>query len=176
MKGDDDDDGGGGSGGDGSDGDGSGGGSGGEGTDVKDAAAEKDKTETTTDEGKPASESASSDTDSTVTDAAAAEVKDDTTGEETAEGITASTEEGSAVSEAKEKQGVTFGSAVKGVTRLATLPVGVLKDLIQGGVIVAGKNFGPRVRNVLKGETVVNRAEVRRLIEKEDKSDKEKKK
>lgn len=177
LKGDDDnDDGGGGSGGDGSDGGGSGGGSGGEGTDVKDAAAEKDKTETATDEGKPASESASSDTDSTVTDAAAAEVKDDATGEETAEGTTATGEEGSAVSEAKEKQGVTFGSAVKGVTRLATLPVGVLKDLIQGGVIVAGKNFGPRVRNVLKGETVVNRAEVRRLIEKEDKSDKEKKK
>lgn len=155
-------------------GDGLGGGSGGEGTDVKDAATEKDKSEAATDEGKPVIESASSDSDSTVTDAAA-EVKADTT-DDVAEGAAPATEEGSAVNEAKEKQGVTFGSAVKGVTRLATLPVGVLKDLIQGGVIVAGKNFGPRVRNVLKGETVVNRAEVKRLIEKDYKSDKEKKK
>lgn len=58
------------------------------------------------------------------------------------------------------------GGAVKGITRIATLPAGVAKDLIQGGIIVAGKNFMPRVQNVLKGNSVVNRAEVKNSIHK----------
>lgn len=68
-----------------------------------------------------------------------------------------------------QKQGAAFGSVVKGVTRLATLPAGVLKDLIQGGVIVAGKNFIPRVKNVLKGNSIVSHADVPRIVKKEDK-------
>ena len=51
-----------------------------------------------------------------------------------------------------------YGGAV---TRLATMPVGVAKDLMQGGVIQAGKNFVPRLRNVATGSTLTNRAEVK---------------
>lgn len=73
----------------------------------------------------------------------------------------------------KSKKGVTFGSVVKGTTRLATLPAGIAKDLIQGGIIVAGKNFIPRVKNVLKGTSVVSHADVPKItkqLEKEVKN------
>lgn len=46
-------------------------------------------------------------------------------------------------------------------TRLATMPVGVVKDLMQGGVIQAGKNFIPRLRNIVTGSTMTSRAEVK---------------
>ncbi|MDR2634893.1 MAG: hypothetical protein LBC13_02815 [Clostridiales bacterium] len=46
-----------------------------------------------------------------------------------------------------------------GMMRLSNLPVGVLKDLVQGGVITAGKNIWPRLRNVAKGRGVINHAE-----------------
>ena len=55
---------------------------------------------------------------------------------------------------AKAKQ---YGGAV---TRLATMPVGTVKDLMQGGIIQAGKNFIPRLRNVVTGTTLTNRAEI----------------
>lgn len=45
--------------------------------------------------------------------------------------------------------------------RLATLPVGVVKDLLQGGVITLGKNFIPRLKNVAGGKTLTNRADVK---------------
>ena len=45
--------------------------------------------------------------------------------------------------------------------RLATLPVGVVKDLLQGGVITAGKNFVPRLKNVAVGNTLTNRADIK---------------
>lgn len=45
--------------------------------------------------------------------------------------------------------------------RFATLPFGILHDLATGGLIQAGKNFGPRVRNAVTGSTLVNRAEVK---------------
>lgn len=47
------------------------------------------------------------------------------------------------------------------VTRLASLPVGTVKDLMQGGIIQAGKNFIPRLRNIATGTTLTNRAEVK---------------
>jgi hypothetical protein len=47
-----------------------------------------------------------------------------------------------------------------GVGRLATLPMGVLKDLTQGGAVTAGKNIWPRMRNVAMGRGVFNRADV----------------
>ncbi len=50
-----------------------------------------------------------------------------------------------------------YGGAV---TRLATMPVGTVKDLMQGGIIQAGKNFVPRLRNVVTGTTLTNRAEI----------------
>lgn len=94
------------------------------------------------------------------------------------EATTGTGEESSDVAEAaKAKSGVTFGSVVKGATRLATLPAGIAKDLIQGGIIVAGKNFGPRVRNVLKGTSIFNHADVKKpLAEAAKKSIKEDKK
>lgn len=46
------------------------------------------------------------------------------------------------------------------VTRLATMPVGVLKDALQGGVITAGKNFLPRMKNIASGSSFISRADV----------------
>lgn len=45
--------------------------------------------------------------------------------------------------------------------RLATMPIGIVKDIMQGGILQAGKNFIPRLRNVVKGDSLVNRAEVK---------------
>lgn len=117
----------------------------------------------------------SSETDAIVTEAASADMKpaEGSDEEQTAKPV----EQPDEVAEVAKKSGVTFGSVVKGATRLATLPAGILKDMIQGGVIVAGKNFGPRVRNVLKGKSVVNHADVKRpLKEAAKKSVKEDKK
>lgn len=55
---------------------------------------------------------------------------------------------------AKPTKAQAIGNAAKGALRLATLPVGVMKDLLQGGAITAGKNFIPRVRNVIAGTTL----------------------
>ncbi len=84
-------------------------------------------------------------------------------------------EEKSEVSDAAEKSKMSFGTAIKGTTRLATLPAGILKDLIQGGVITAGKNFIPRVRNVMKGQSIVNHADVTKAIKKDTEKEDEKK-
>ena len=117
----------------------------------------------------------SSETDAIVTEAASADMKPAEGSDE--EQTAKPAEQPDEVAEVAKKSGVTFGSVVKGATRLATLPAGILKDMIQGGVIVAGKNFGPRVRNVLKGTSVVNHADVKRpLKEAAKKSVKEDKK
>jgi len=58
--------------------------------------------------------------------------------------------------------GQTTARVAGGVGRLATLPVGMLKDLMQGGVITAGKNAWPRLRNIATGRGVCNRAAVTR--------------
>lgn len=60
---------------------------------------------------------------------------------------------------AKPTKAQMVGNAAKGALRLATMPIGVMKDLLQGGVITAGKNFIPRARNVIAGTTFVNRAD-----------------
>lgn len=41
-------------------------------------------------------------------------------------------------------------------TRIASLPIGVMKDLATGGIVGAGKNFVPRLNNVVKGNTLFN--------------------
>lgn len=99
----------------------------------------------------------------------------DTATDETDNTAKPTTEESEDVSQAAEKSKVTFGTAVKGTTRLATLPAGVLKDLIQGGVIVAGKNFIPRVRNVMKGQSIVNHADVKKAVKKDMEKETDKK-
>lgn len=50
--------------------------------------------------------------------------------------------------------------------RLATMPAGVVKDMMQGGIVTAGKNFVPRLKNIVKGTTVINRAEVKAKLQK----------
>ncbi len=45
-------------------------------------------------------------------------------------------------------------------TRIASMPLGVMKDLVSGGLVGVGKNFIPRMNNVIKGDTVFNHAQV----------------
>lgn len=45
-------------------------------------------------------------------------------------------------------------------TRLATLPAGILRDFSKGGLIQAGKNFIPRMRNLFTGDTMISRADI----------------
>lgn len=168
---------------DGSDDDPNGGGSGGSGTDggsdgtsgtpandtnVQDTAR-RENTQTGGENN--ASETAAANTLETQTDAivsetAAAETKNAQAQTETESAESGRAEQPNEVAETAKKPGVTFGTAVKGATRLATLPAGILKDMIQGGVITAGKNFVPRVKNVMKGNSVINRAEVKKPVEK----------
>ena len=153
------------------------------GTDVQDAAKKNDSGQNTppadTEQNSAgnATPPAENRTDDIVAEAASADVKD--TQSESDETATANgqSEQADNVEQAAEKSRVTFGAVAKGAARLATLPAGVLKDMIQGGVITAGKNFIPRVRNIVQGKSVVNHAVVRRPIEKAEKStDKENKK
>ena len=44
-------------------------------------------------------------------------------------------------------------------TRIATMPLGMIKDLTQGGVVGMGKNFVPRLRNIAQGDSVFNHAQ-----------------
>lgn len=173
---------------DGGDGSGGVGGTPENGTDVQDAAKKNDAQQNTT--SAPAGQTGgetpdtstaeaaadASATDNIVAEAASADVKDtQSEGDETA-AANGQSEQADNVEHAAEKSRVTFGSVAKGATRLATLPAGVLKDMIQGGVITAGKNFIPRVRNIVQGKSVVNHAVVRRPIEKAKSTDKKEKK
>ena len=174
---------------DGGDGSGGAGGTPENGTDVQDAAKKNDAQQDTTsasagqtggetpDTSTAEAVASASATDDIVSEAASADVKDtQSEGDETA-AANVQSEQTDNVEQAAEKSRVTFGSVAKGATRLATLPAGILKDMIQGGVITAGKNFIPRVRNIVQGKSVVNHAVVRRPIEKAEKStDKENKK
>jgi hypothetical protein len=60
----------------------------------------------------------------------------------------------------KPTAGQTAARIAGSVGRLATLPIGIMKDLVQGGTITAGKNLWPRMRNVAMGRGVFNRADV----------------
>ncbi|MBR3885693.1 MAG: hypothetical protein IKJ33_04460 [Clostridia bacterium] len=44
-------------------------------------------------------------------------------------------------------------------TRIATMPLGMIKDLTQGGLVGMGKNFVPRLRNIAQGDSVFNHAQ-----------------
>lgn len=50
----------------------------------------------------------------------------------------------------------TPGQIATGAVRFATMPAGVVKDLMQGGVIRAGKNFIPRIKNIFSGDSLIN--------------------
>jgi len=58
-----------------------------------------------------------------------------------------------------------LGNIVKGAVRLGTLPVGIMKDITQGGVVTAGKNFIPRIKNVISGDGFINHADVIKPID-----------
>lgn len=51
------------------------------------------------------------------------------------------------------------GQKIGVVSRAATLPVGVAKDIVQGGLTTAGKNIKHRIDNVAHGTTYTNRAD-----------------
>ena len=176
-----DDDPGGGSGGGDPDGGGTGGASE-NGTDVQDAAKKNDSGQNTppndTEQNSAgnATPPAENRTDDIVAEAASADVKDTQSEGDEAAAANGQSEQTDNVEQAAEKSRVTFGSVAKGATRLATLPAGMLKDMIQGGVITAGKNFIPRVKNIVQGKSVVNHAVVRRPIEKAKSTDKKEKK
>ena len=174
---------------DGGDGSGGAGGAPENGTDVQDAAKKNDAQQDTTsvpagqtggetpDTSTAETAANASATDSIVAEAASAGVKDTQSEGGEAAATNGQSEQADNVEQAAEKSRVTFGAVAKGATRLATLPAGVLKDMIQGGAITAGKNFIPRVKNIVQGKSVVNHAVVRRPIEKAEKStDKENKK
>lgn len=44
-------------------------------------------------------------------------------------------------------------------TRIASLPLGIMKDIASGGIVGAGKNFIPRLNNVLRGDSLLNHAQ-----------------
>lgn len=177
-----DDDPGGGSGGGGPDGGDDSGGAPENGTDVQDAAKKNDSGQNTSpadaeqNSAGNATPPAENKTDDIVSEVASADVKDTQTEGDEAAAANGQSEQTDNVEQAAEKSRVTFGSVAKGATRLATLPAGMLKDMIQGGVITAGKNFIPRVRNIVQGKSVVNHAVVRRPIEKAKSTDKKEKK
>lgn len=54
-------------------------------------------------------------------------------------------------------------------TRIASMPLGVIKDFAAGGLVGVGKNFIPRMNNIVKGDTVFNHAQLVKMktIEKE---------
>jgi len=41
-------------------------------------------------------------------------------------------------------------------TRIATMPIGMIKDLTQGGIVGMGKNFVPRIKNIATGDNFIN--------------------
>ena len=58
--------------------------------------------------------------------------------------------------------------------RMATMPVGMLHDLSRGGLIQAGKNFIPRLKNAFTGDSLVSRAEVKNKLKKDKSRPKDK--
>lgn len=52
-------------------------------------------------------------------------------------------------------------------TRLATMPIGMIKDFANGGIVGVGKNFIPRAKNVVKGDNFINHAQGKPIINKE---------
>ena len=52
-------------------------------------------------------------------------------------------------------------------TRLATMPIGMIKDFANGGIVGVGKNFIPRAKNVVKGDNFINHAQGKSILNKE---------
>lgn len=52
-------------------------------------------------------------------------------------------------------------------TRIATLPIGMIKDLTEGGIVGMTKNLGPRIKNIAVGDSFVNHAQGKLTTKKE---------
>lgn len=53
-------------------------------------------------------------------------------------------------------------------TRLATMPIGMIKDFANGGLIGMGQNFIPRAKNVVKGDSLFNHAQAKNILDKKE--------
>ncbi|MDD2564467.1 MAG: hypothetical protein PHU27_09660 [Salinivirgaceae bacterium] len=56
-------------------------------------------------------------------------------------------------------------------TRIASMPIGMMKDLASGGLVGLGKNFVPRMNNAFKGTTLFNHAQALEKKNKDNKKD-----
>lgn len=52
-------------------------------------------------------------------------------------------------------------------TRIATMPIGMIKDLTTGGIVGMTKNIIPRAKNVVKGDSFINHAQGKSILIKE---------
>ena len=52
-----------------------------------------------------------------------------------------------------------FAKYGKMPARIATMPIGMIKDLVNGGVVGMGKNIGPRMKNIATGDSLLNHAQ-----------------
>lgn len=59
--------------------------------------------------------------------------------------------------------------------RMATMPFGMLHDLSRGGIIQAGKNFIPRCKNAIMGDSLVSHADIKKKKPKVNPKEEEKK-
>ena len=60
-------------------------------------------------------------------------------------------------------------------TRIATMPIGMIKDLAEGGVVGMAKNFVPRVKNIGTGDSLFNHAQAGKNILNKENMNKNKK-
>ena len=59
--------------------------------------------------------------------------------------------------------------------RMATMPFGMLHDLSRGGIIQVGKNFIPRCKNAIMGDSLVSHADIKKKKPKANPKEGEKK-
>ncbi len=57
-------------------------------------------------------------------------------------------------------------------TRIASMPLGVMKDFATGGIVGATRNFIPRAKNVVQGDTMFNHAQAKQPNTKENEGQK----
>ncbi|MCL2369687.1 MAG: hypothetical protein FWC80_00425 [Firmicutes bacterium] len=74
--------------------------------------------------------------------------------------------QGQATSEKETSEGGEKGNkalrTLGGASRLASMPVGVIKDAWQGGAITTVKNIWPRIKNIATGRGIINHADITR--------------
>ena len=56
-------------------------------------------------------------------------------------------------------------------SRIATMPIGMIKDFATGGLVGMTKNIIPRAKNVVKGDSFINHAQAKPQILKEPRSE-----